>query len=91
MYDLKCMYMYVCMYVCMTTSLSNDTIRTTGNTKYHLDSNGLVERHVEQWDVSVLDAFLSTLLPGLGYGAPPAPPAREYSEMFFSTHTQEIT
>eukprot|EP01036_Dinobryon_divergens_P030303 gene30303-39525_t len=59
----------------------------TGNTKYHVDSNGLVERHVEQWDVSVLDAFLSTLLPGLGYGAPPAPSVREYSETFF----KEIT
>ena len=46
----------------------------TGSTTYIFDEDMLVERHVETWDISVLDAFLSTLFPDLGYGAPPAPP-----------------
>jgi len=50
----------------------------TGSTTYFLDADGLVAEHREAWDVSVVDAFLSTLLPGLGcqWGAPPAPPTQ---------------
>jgi Uncharacterized conserved protein (DUF2358) len=46
----------------------------TGRTSYYIDESGLIERHVESWDISVLDAFVSTLFPGLNYGAPPAAP-----------------
>jgi hypothetical protein len=46
----------------------------TGSTTYHIDDDGLVDKHVESWDISVLDAFISTLFPSLNYGAPPAPP-----------------
>lgn len=45
----------------------------TGTTQYSVDdATGLISHHVETWDISVLDAFVSTLLPG--FGAPPAPP-----------------
>eukprot|EP00775_Hariotina_reticulata_P010433 gene10433-10591_t len=47
----------------------------TGTTVYTMnDSTGLIVRHDESWDISALDAFVSTLLPGLNFGAPPAPP-----------------
>lgn len=46
-----------------------------GQTTYTFDENGLVTSHVETWSVSALDAFASTLLPFLPFGAPPAPPA----------------
>ena len=34
-----------------------------GNTKYILDKSGLIERHIEEWEVSTLVAFWSTLFP----------------------------
>ncbi|KAK9864883.1 hypothetical protein WJX84_003686 [Apatococcus fuscideae] len=43
----------------------------TGTTIYHI-SNGLIDQHVETWDISALDAFISVFVPS--YGAPPAPP-----------------
>ena len=46
----------------------------TGTTTYHVDQSGLIEKHIETWDISVLDAFASTLLPFLSIGAPPAAP-----------------
>lgn len=46
----------------------------TGQTTYYLDDSGLIERHIELWDISVLDAFVSTLFPFLNFGAPPATP-----------------
>ncbi|KAF8060078.1 hypothetical protein HT031_005017 [Scenedesmus sp. PABB004] len=50
----------------------------TGTTVYTLDeASGLITRHEETWDISAADAFISTLLPGLGFGAPPAPPVAE--------------
>lgn len=48
----------------------------TGRTKYYLGPEGLVERHVEEWDIHVLDAFAGVLLPWLELGAPPAPPTQ---------------
>jgi len=47
----------------------------TGSTTYHIDpASGLVVNHQEHWDISVPDAFLSTLLPWLRFGAPAAIP-----------------
>ena len=46
----------------------------TGSTTYFIDKNGLVEKHVETWDITVIDAFLSTLFPYLWVGSDPAPP-----------------
>ena len=46
----------------------------TGTTTYHVDESGLIAQHIETWDISVLDAFASTLFPFLSIGAPPAPP-----------------
>jgi hypothetical protein len=46
----------------------------TGSTTYFLDDDRLVYKHIENWDITVIDAFLSTLLPLLNYGALPAPP-----------------
>ena len=37
-----------------------------------IDNDGLVEKHVEYWDITVLDAFISTLFPFLKFGAMPA-------------------
>lgn len=37
----------------------------TGSTTYYTDDDGLIYRHVETWDKSVLQAFLQTLLPEL--------------------------
>jgi len=34
-----------------------------GSTTYHTDRNGLICLHEETWDISVLQAFLQTLLP----------------------------
>jgi hypothetical protein len=45
----------------------------TGTTTYFLDSSGLVEKHVEEWDISAIDAFLSTLFPSIYQGSPAAP------------------
>mmetsp|Transcript_28536 Transcript_28536/g.47930 ORF Transcript_28536/g.47930 Transcript_28536/m.47930 type:complete len:320 (+) Transcript_28536:75-1034(+) len=46
----------------------------TGSTTYIISpETGLVTTHREQWDISVLDAFVSTLLPSLNIGAPAAP------------------
>ena len=45
----------------------------TGTTTYRLDSDNLVYAHVEMWDISVIDAFISVVFPHLGYGAEPAP------------------
>jgi hypothetical protein len=38
----------------------------TGRTTYHFDSQHLVKRHEEEWDISVLQAFTQTLWPQLG-------------------------
>ena len=46
----------------------------TGQTTYFIDNDGLIDRHIESWDISVVDAFVSVLLPFLNYGAQPAPP-----------------
>ena len=47
----------------------------TGKTTYHIDSSGLISDHIEEWNISVLDAFLSTLLPEILYkGSSPAAP-----------------
>ena len=46
----------------------------TGHTTYMIDELGLIDKHVEKWDISVVDAFVSTLFPFLNYGAPPAEP-----------------
>lgn len=43
-----------------------------GSTTYKFDADGLVEEHLESWDISVVDAFLSVVFNG--YGSPPAPP-----------------
>jgi hypothetical protein len=37
----------------------------TGKTIYHTDSQGLVYKHEEEWDISVAQAFLQTLWPDL--------------------------
>ena len=46
----------------------------TGTTTYHIDESGLINKHMETWDISVLDAFASTLFPFLSIGAAPAAP-----------------
>lgn len=46
----------------------------TGSTTYHIDESGLIHKHMETWDISVLDAFASTLFPFLSIGAAPAAP-----------------
>eukprot|EP00638_Chattonella_subsalsa_P004214 CAMPEP_0117756386 /NCGR_PEP_ID=MMETSP0947-20121206/14047_1 /TAXON_ID=44440 /ORGANISM="Chattonella subsalsa, Strain CCMP2191" /LENGTH=249 /DNA_ID=CAMNT_0005575963 /DNA_START=256 /DNA_END=1005 /DNA_ORIENTATION=- len=46
----------------------------TGSTLYKIDSSGLIVEHVEKWDISVIDAFVSTLFPELDFGMPPALP-----------------
>ena len=47
----------------------------TGTTRYITNSSGLVSQHLEEWDISALDAFVSVLFPS--FGAPPAPPIGE--------------
>jgi Uncharacterized conserved protein (DUF2358) len=47
----------------------------TGSTTYTFNDRGLVVAHVEEWSISALDAFASTLFPSIRLGAPPAPPA----------------
>jgi len=37
----------------------------TGTTRYHRDAEGLIYCHEESWDVSVLEAFLTTFFPSL--------------------------
>jgi hypothetical protein len=37
----------------------------TGRTRYYFDESGLICRHEEEWDISVAQAFLETLLPDL--------------------------
>lgn len=50
----------------------------TGRTEYHIDAEtGLIILHQEHWDISVPDAFISTLFPSLHFGAPAAPPLRD--------------
>lgn len=44
-----------------------------GTTTYSFDGDGLVCSHVETWDISVVDAFVSVVVKG--FGAAPAPPA----------------
>ena len=45
----------------------------TGRTKYVVGDLGLVNFHIEEWDIAVVDAFVSTLFPGLSrLGAPSA-------------------
>ena len=51
----------------------------TGQTTYYIDDSGLIERHVELWDISVIDAFVSTLFPFLNFGAPAALPIKRTS------------
>ena len=47
----------------------------TGTTRYVVNSEGLVQQHLEEWDIGVADAFFSTLFPALQIGAPPSPPS----------------
>jgi Uncharacterized conserved protein (DUF2358) len=47
----------------------------TGSTLYSFNADGLVNSHVEEWSISAFDAFASTLLPAIKFGAPPAAPA----------------
>jgi len=37
----------------------------TGRTRYYFDEDGLIFHHEEEWDISVAQAFLETLLPDL--------------------------
>jgi hypothetical protein len=37
----------------------------TGTTTYHFDTDGLIYKHEETWDMSVVQAFLRTLWPAL--------------------------
>mmetsp|Transcript_5029 Transcript_5029/g.8756 ORF Transcript_5029/g.8756 Transcript_5029/m.8756 type:complete len:348 (+) Transcript_5029:3038-4081(+) len=46
----------------------------TGTTTYTFNSDMLIESHIETWSISVVDAFVSTLL-GIDFGARPADPA----------------
>ncbi|GLC45237.1 hypothetical protein PLESTB_000721900 [Pleodorina starrii] len=50
----------------------------TGTTVYTISDDGKVVRHEETWDISTVDAFVSTFLPG--FGAPPAPPVAPESQ-----------
>ncbi|BDA40993.1 hypothetical protein COCOBI_01-6480 [Coccomyxa sp. Obi] len=43
----------------------------TGSTRYII-KDGLIQQHIETWDISTLDAFVSIFIPS--FGAPPAPP-----------------
>lgn len=38
----------------------------SGWTRYYLDDNGLIAYHEEGWDISVMEAFVGTILPELG-------------------------
>lgn len=38
----------------------------SGWTRYHLDDEGLILHHEEGWDISVLQAFVGTILPEVG-------------------------
>jgi hypothetical protein len=50
----------------------------TGHTEYHVDpQSGLIITHQEHWDISVPDAFISTLFPSLNFGAPAAAPVEK--------------
>lgn len=66
---LQCSLLFCCMF-----SPGNLPIKPyTGTTVYSVDeSSGKIAAHTETWDISALDAFVSTLVPG--FGAPPAPP-----------------
>lgn len=44
----------------------------TGVTRYVQNSDGLIAKHLETWDTSIIDVFLSVFWKG--FGAPPAPP-----------------
>jgi hypothetical protein len=44
----------------------------TGSTTYYLDEDHLICRHIEKWDISAIDAFVSLLFPSFRIGAPPA-------------------
>lgn len=46
-----------------------------GVTLYELDESGLIVSHNEEWSISALEAFGSTLWPALGIGGPAAPEA----------------
>lgn len=35
----------------------------SGTTHYYIDEDGMVEQHLEEWDISMLNAFVSTLFP----------------------------
>ena len=49
----------------------------TGTTRYIIHDSR-VKEHLETWDISALDAFVSVLLPS--FGAAPAPPADQLRE-----------
>mmetsp|Transcript_27624 Transcript_27624/g.88559 ORF Transcript_27624/g.88559 Transcript_27624/m.88559 type:complete len:143 (+) Transcript_27624:438-866(+) len=44
----------------------------TGTTIYTVGPSGKIVSHFETWDISALDAVVSTFVPS--FGAPPAPP-----------------
>ena len=37
----------------------------TGTTYYYIDDTGLIYKHTETWDMSVVEAFVKTLMPSL--------------------------
>jgi len=39
----------------------------TGTTRYHQDSNGLIYKHEEEWDLSVWEAFVHTFAPSFQF------------------------
>lgn len=56
-----------------TLKLGNLRIKPyTGTTVYSTNEQGRVVRHVETWDISPLDVFVSLVNPN--FGVPPAPP-----------------
>ncbi|CAG9465351.1 unnamed protein product [Pedinophyceae sp. YPF-701] len=55
----------------------------TGFTRYYIDDDGLIYNHVEGWDTSLVDVFVSCFVPS--FGVPPAPPAEELRQKLDET------
>lgn len=49
----------------------------TGTTTYHIDSSGLIYKHIETWDLSAFQAFVQTFLPKLSQKVWPKDPPQE--------------
>mmetsp|Transcript_11015 Transcript_11015/g.17312 ORF Transcript_11015/g.17312 Transcript_11015/m.17312 type:complete len:163 (+) Transcript_11015:919-1407(+) len=52
----------------------------TGVTVYHLNEQGLVQRHTELWSITAFDAFVSVIFPNWFGAAEPAPSVEELME-----------